>query len=103
MRKEMINMLNTKQFHHNLAHKIFSTTCAHVDFPVKFIGTSIGNIIEVQSQWTEKISKWEVVGFRERNGTYYSAELHPTKETIQDFPKLQDYKMIVYRNGYKKR
>jgi hypothetical protein len=99
MRKEMINMLNTKQFHHNLAHKIFSTTCAHVDFPILFESKNIGNIVELKSQWSNEVSKWEVTNFRERNNDIYSMELHPTKDTLESYPKLKNFKMIVYRHG----
>ena len=97
----MIIMLNTNQFHLNLRYKIFSSTCDHLDFPLKFDEKNIGNIIELKSQWTGEVSEWEVHGFRKRNDVPYSIELHPTKSSLKKFPKLDEYKMIVYSKGVK--
>lgn len=98
-------MYSTNDFHHNARYRIFSTTKDHLnDFNIPFDETSRGTTLELQSSRTNEVSTWSVESITYlRNDTPKCLKLVPTIASLDKFPGLQGYKMLIYVRGYTKK
>jgi len=89
-------MFNTNQFYHNGRKKIFTANTKNIEFDVPFTNESNGAIIELQSHKTNNVTKWQMVSLWYRHNEPYSMKFVPIKESVDLYPRLEGYRMVVY-------
>lgn len=88
-------VINSRNFDFNFQDRLFTGYTSKLKPSLFYGNKKIEGYIWLQSQWTNKMSKWQLDKEEKEDNKILSWTYIPCDKTIERFPKLEGYKLVV--------